>query len=305
MSLRSLVVGYGSIGKRHARILRSMGADTAVVSSRQIDHNPCFHTLSEALAQFQPEYVVVANRTSEHLATLQELANQSFRGVVMIEKPIYMHPAAVDLSTFKGVFVAYNLRFHPVIRTLKAELAGAEAVSVHAYVGKYLPQWRPGSDYRQSYSARIKHGGGVLRDLSHELDYLTWLFGSWKHLSALGGKFSELEIESADAFGLLLELERAKMVTLQLNYLDRLGCREIIINTKNETFRADLLGNTLTSSKGRQTFPVEPDDTYRLEHEAVFLGNSENLCSVEEGLGTARLIEAAERSSARKEAVLA
>ena len=297
---RALVIGYGSIGSRHARLLSSMGVATAVLSARNVDFEPAFHTLETALKSFAPTYVVVANRTSEHRVTVEMLKELRFSGVVLVEKPLFMIPDPMDVSSFRAFYVAYNLRFHPVLRALKDALANERVISVQAYVGKYLPEWRPGTDYRKSYSARIKHGGGVLRDLSHELDYLCWIFGKWESVAALGGRYSELEIESADAYGLLAGFEKANVVTLQLNYLDRMTRREILVNTRENSFKADLIANVLESSAGRKEFRVERDDTYRDQHQEALSGTPSNLCTYEDGMRVLKMIEAAETSQAQR-----
>ena len=75
--LKSLIIGYGSIGRRHETVLKQLGADTAIVSRHA---EVAYRTLEEGLEHFQPDYVVVANRTSEHLATLDRLEVAGFRG---------------------------------------------------------------------------------------------------------------------------------------------------------------------------------------------------------------------------------
>ena len=86
--MKTLVVGYGSIGSRHARLLTSLGCEVAVVSSRDIDHPVRYRTLADALS-WKPDYVVIANRTSQHYQTLKELAASGFTGTVLVEKPLF------------------------------------------------------------------------------------------------------------------------------------------------------------------------------------------------------------------------
>ncbi len=51
--------------------------------------------------------------------------------------------------------------------------------------GSYLPDWRPGNNYKKSVSAKKDLGGGVLLELSHELDYIRWIFGEIKNIYAV------------------------------------------------------------------------------------------------------------------------
>lgn len=292
-----LIIGYGSIGARHALLLTELSCHTAVVSSRDVDFPLAYRELNAALETEHPDYVVIANATSRHHDALLELARLGYAGTVLVEKPLFgrlVEPS--DLHSGK-IFVAYNLRFHPVIQRLKTLLEGERILSVQAYVGQYLPDWRPASDYRASYSASAEQGGGVLRDLSHELDYLTWMLGTWERVSALGGHYSSLEITSDDIFALMLVTPKCPIVTLQLNYLDRLARRFVIINTSSHTIEADLIRGTITIDRDSVSFTSEQNDTYRAMHQAILSGSTSTLCSLEEGIETLRLIDATERAA--------
>lgn len=85
----------------------------------------------------------------------------------------------------------------------------------------------------------------MLRDLSHELDYVLWLFGPWRRLTATGGYLSPLETDSDDAYTLLMEARLCPMVSIHMNYLDRVPHREILVNTDQHTIHIDLINNTI------------------------------------------------------------
>ena len=296
--LRILVIGYGSIGQRHMRVLTELGHQVAVVSRRSIDFAPHYSDLTQALSDWQPEYVVVANRTSEHYQTLECLVKHDFQGRVLIEKPLFDHLSAFSRHSFSLAAVAYNLRCHPLLTKLKSLLDdSAQLVTASIHAGSYLPEWRSNTDYRQSYSARAAQGGGVLRDLSHELDYTLWLFGPWRRLTATGGHLSPLEIDSDDAYTLLMETQRCPMVSIHMNYLDRVPRREILVNTDQHTIRVDLINNTLTIDGVQEMVTVMRDDTYLAEHQAMLAGNAEGLCTLEEAMKILATIEAAERAA--------
>lgn len=301
MLQRALVVGYGSIGARHARLLVEIGCHTAVVSRRKIDFPSAYFRLEEALLAEQPEYVIIANETSQHHDTLLNLAQLGYTGTVLVEKPLFGNWVELSSLPFRKVFVAYNLRFHPILQRLKTLLEGEQILSVQAYAGQYLPDWRPGSDYRASYSASTEQGGGVLRDLSHELDYLMWMLGKWKRVSALGGHLSALEITSDDIFALMLVTPACPIVMLQLNYLDRLTRRTVLINTSKHTIEADLIKGTITIDRGIESITVGRNDTYRAMHEAILTGNTGSPCTLEEGVEILRLVEAAELAAKNRE----
>ena len=296
--LKALVIGYGSIGRRHARVLTELGCRVAVMSRRSIVFEPSYSKLSEALSVWQPGYVVIANRTSEHFQTVEALAQYGFRDYVFIEKPLFDQSSEMPKQSFSHIAVGYNLRCHPLLRRLKSFLDDAgNMLTAHVYVGSYLPHWRPDTDYRKSCSAKSKEGGGVLRDLSHELDYVIWLFGHWQRLTAHGGHLSKLEIDTEDAFCLIMETEFCPLVSIHMNYLDRVPRREIIVNTDHHTCWVDLIKNKITVDGIEEFVTVGRDDTYRAEHKAILEEKMEGICTVEEAMETLVTIETAEKAS--------
>ena len=294
----ALIVGYGSIGRRHARVLRELGCVVGIVSRRAIDDGPRFSTLEDAFAAKQLDYVIVATETSAHGDAVESLLKIDHRGRLLIEKPLGAMPKAIFSAPLMLAAVGYNLRFHPALAALAGMVAHEQIVSMEAYCGQYLPDWRPGTDYRQSYSADPSRGGGVLRDLSHELDYLMWLGGTWRRVAGIGGHLSSLEIKSDDCWSLTLQLERCPAVSVQLNYLDRPGRRSLVVNTTAHTFALDFMRNVLTCDGAEQVFPLQADDTYKSLHRAVLANDASRLCSLADGERVMRLIAASERAAA-------
>ena len=296
--IRALVVGYGSIGQRHARLLNELGVEVAVVSRRTIDFTRHYSDLTQAQTDWQPEYVVVADETNRHYQSIKTLVHDGFKGSVLVEKPLFDRLTTLPSHNFSTTAVAYNLRCHPLLIRLKSLLDDcAQLLTASIYVGSYLPDWRPDTDYRQSYSAKSKQGGGVLRDLSHELDYALWLFGPWRRLTASGGHLSALEIDSDDAYTLLMETQSCLSVSIHINYLDRVPRREILVNTDQHSMRVDLITNTIAIDGVEESVTVARDDTFRAEHQAMLSGNAECLCSFDEAIETLATIDAVERAA--------
>lgn len=299
--MRCLVIGYGSIGARHARLLTELGCDTAVVSARPVPFPIRFSDFSTAVREYNPDYVVIANATAHHRETVSALAATGYFGRVLVEKPLFDRLESLVDARFSRLCVGYNLRFHPVLQRLHGLLAGEAILSVQAYVGQYLPDWRPGTDYRNSYSAYAASGGGVLRDLSHELDYLMWLFGDWSAVAALGGRVSCLEIDSDDIFVILMRMARCPVVSVQMSYLDRVARRRIVVNTATCTIEADLVAETLRVDGVLEHLPSHRDQTYLAMHQAMLGDGASDLCRAEDGMATLNLIDAAERANRNQE----
>ncbi len=285
---------------RHAKILKEMEHSVHIVSKRDIKDFPCYKSIKKALQNKGFYYVIISNETYKHYNSFVELNELGYSGKLLIEKPVFLEPRPISQSGFENVFVAYNLRFNPVIQKLHEFLNGKEIYSIQVYVGQYLPDWRPGTDYTECYSASKDLGGGVLRDLSHELDYLNWIAGGWKRITAIGGKFSDLQIDSDDIFALLLEMGNCPVACIQMNYLDRKASREIIINLKDESIKADLIANTLEINGEIISFTDDTNLTYRLQHETILTGNYDSVCTLKQGMDVLKLICAAESAAEKK-----
>ena len=190
------------------------------------------------------------------------------------------------------------MRFHDLLLEAQKLLKNEEIITFSVYVGQYLPAWRTGVDYRHCYSAKKEEGGGVLRDLSHEIDYAVWLCGPAHKVVAIGGHFSELEINSDDTYSILMSCAHCPVVNIQMNYLDRCKRREIIINTKKHTIFIDFIRGIL-SINGEIKFQNAQDNaiTYLKQHEAIIKKDFNSLCNYFEGIEVLKLIEKIENAS--------
>ena len=304
--MRALVIGYGSIGARHVKVLKEMGLNVAVVSRREIPVDDRFPTVSSALSANFFDYAVVCNETSAHFETLKELKRLAFDGKILVEKPLVQPHELQQTESLDSsrIFVAYNLRFDPLMIRLKEELEQRKIYSVEIRAASYLPDWRPGRDYRQTESAKKSLGGGVLRDMSHEIDFSQWLVGDWTELVSINDRLSSLEIDTDDACYVLARAKRCSAITMSMNYLDRTPEeRRIIVNTDQGTYLLDLLNRVLRlndsilsqTSEGQKSTWI--DSTYFEEHRAVLAGDQSKICILRDGLQVARVIQAVEESS--------
>jgi len=223
---KALVVGLGSIGRRHIEILKEIYPDVKIALLRhnncELDENEtqivddCYTDYKDAL-MFKPDVAIISNPATLHIDIALKCAAAGIH--LFVEKPIAADILGVqkliDLCHNNGVMLmtAYNLRFLPSLNYLNDVIQQGKIgniLSVRAEVGQYLPNWRPGSDYRQSVSAQKKLGGGVLTELSHEVDYLLWLFGDVEWVTAHLSHQSNLEIDVEDTVYILLGFKQTK-----------------------------------------------------------------------------------------------
>jgi predicted dehydrogenase len=219
---------------------------------------------------------------------------------LLIEKPIFANMAEKPPKFDGNVYVGYNLRYLDIIRRLRQSANATEVLTADFYNGEYLPDWRPGRDYRNTSSARRSLGGGVLRDLSHEVDFLHHLLGEPRSLISKVGTLGELQIDTEDTVRVIGEHQGGCVSTLTLSYLDRVRRREITLTTPDTTLRANLLTGAISDGFTSPSLEVARDDTFRMMHREILARRVTTACTLSEGLAVLRTIEMIEQSSHEK-----
>jgi len=293
--MRVLIIGYGSIGKRHANILSKNNKITEIkiFSKQKIKNFTTINRLNE-IKKFNPQYVIIANETNLHIKKLIFLENNFKNISILIEKPLFSKFIDYKIKNNK-VFVGYNLRFHPFIQLIKKLVFKKKIWSLSITCGSYLPNWRKGREYQKSYSAN-KKSGGVLLDLSHEIDYIKWIFGNFKPLYAIYKKISNLKINSYDYLNLIAEGKNKLNIQLNLNYFFKNPMRQILIDGKNLSINADLISNTMYVYK-KNNFKkyllnnFDVNIMYENQHKEIIDNKIMNICKYNEGKEIMKVID--------------
>lgn len=293
MSIRSsspnqaIVVGAGSIGIRHRNVLKDLGFDVGIVSRR---HNVGeFRTVAEAVESSNPSYVVLATETERHLESLVDLIASGYTGHVLLEKPVLDRPRPIPALPFASISVGYQLRFHPAVRRLRSALTDTRVLSAQVRYGQYLPDWRPNRDYRETMTAGP--AGGVLLELSHELDLIRWLLGRAKVLHGSTFQSGLLEMEREDLAVGLLALDGGGLVGLELNCLDRVQNRTMTVTTDEHFFYLDLIDGSLScNGETVSPGPIERDEVFAAMHRAVISGQPD-ACTIDDAMAVLHMVE--------------
>ncbi len=207
-----LVIGAGSIGKRHIHnILKNQLAEKVFVYDpyEKLDMDGVLNVLSLDDVPEDVELILICSPTETHTDYIKwsvELGKNIF-----VEKPI-SHSAekvkeVISFAKKNGIkiYVGCNMRFHIAIKFIKKNLHECGRIFYfRAYFGHYLPNWRKGIDYRKTYSAK-KPGGGIILDDIHDIDIPIYLFGRVKRAYMIAEKFSSLDIETEDAAEIIME----------------------------------------------------------------------------------------------------
>lgn len=302
-----LIVGYGSMGQRHARNLRKICAKNGLSCSidllrtRSTDAPEGIRGVYTSKDQFPGTYdaIFITNPTATHYETLVDLIELS--GAFFIEKPVFDR-TDYDFDFLdreeKVLYVAAPMHYKPAISWLKEHFDFSEAFSLRSISSSYLPDWRPGVDYRKTYSAHKDMGGGVAIDLIHEWDYLQYLIGFPERVHSIIAKRSDLEIDSDDV-ALYIADYGDKTAEIHLDYFGRVPLRKLEIFTKEDTVECDLLTDTISFLKAGEQIVLteERDDTQTRELEAfleMIQGKRESTNDIEHALNTLILAKGCE-----------
>ena len=319
-----LLVGYGSIGRRHLTNLHGLGVDDWVVvhtgTGTLAFEPPCpvrtYPTLADALDAETPTFAVVANPTALHLDTA--LACTEHGCDLLLEKPV-SHTLdgldALDAAVARArtkVLVGFQFRYHPAlqrIRDLVRDGTIGEPLRVRVVWAEYLPDWHPWEDWRTGYAARPELGGGVHHTICHPLDYLRMCFGDPLEVRGSLSETHPLGLEVAEAADLAFRFARGVEADVHLDYWARPPRHQVDVIGTDGSIAWDYLGGDFrvwtTTAPGWRVEPVPGVD----ERNDLFLAQSrhfldvvarraEPTCTLADGIQAVRITDAVERSSA-------
>ena len=327
---RILIVGFGSIGKRHLKYCREIfpKADIKIFRHTKSDEVPelsngCLFKYDDVI-NFKPHFAIIANPASQHIKTATILLENDIN--LLIEKPIASSLENVDnfieLSKKSNakVLIGYNLRFLNSLQNFKKLILSnsiGSIFSIRLDVGKYLPSWRPDKDYRDTVSAQSRLGGGVLLELSHEIDYLRWIFGEVDWVYAKLSKQSNLEVDVEDTAHLLLgvspDSHKKIIASINMDFVRHDPIRMCTVIGDKGTISWNGLNNEIKtfnkdSDKWIKIIGSENDydDSYKFEINHLvecIIHDKRPKISIDDGLKTLKIIEAAKESSKKNIAI--
>jgi predicted dehydrogenase len=303
------IIGAGNFGLRHASALRDCGAEPLLVPARRSRVNellaqgwraePSLRAARAAGARL----CVVATDTGRHADDAVDALRLGMD--VLVEKPLACtrdqarRIVAAATRARRKAFVAYLLRFDAGLLAFRRLLPRVGVVhGVDAQCRSFLPDW-PGRDWRKSFRARAGEGG-ALRDLSHELDYSTWIFGRPKRVFAETSR-GRLGLRADECADLLWRAPTGAHVTVGVDYLSRPTRRTLIARGARGTLEWDAVASTVTlraANAPTKAWRFRDDPGARLKaQDRAFLRGGRGLATLAEGARIVALIEAALRSA--------
>jgi predicted dehydrogenase len=301
-------------------VLRGLRAEAEfLVVSRNAATGEGFEATSslDDVIAFRPDAVIVAGPATTRADVLRQVG--SLNVPVFIEKPLAHTLAdAASVLDLLGPAVersqlGYNLRFSESLIAFRDLVRGGRfgrVLRFNAETAQYLPDWRPEKDYRETVSARADLGGGVLLELSHELDYLRWIFGDWDWVSAWTGRTSSLEIDVEDTALVTIGIEGDQAATqlvgqLSLDFVRRDKTRTVTAVCEGGTIRWDGVAGTVEVFEPSQSRweTIVTDSGSQSTYEAQWVSflsvveaGSRPLVAVSDGVSVLRAVEAIRHS---------
>lgn len=302
--------GLGSIAKRHIknlnRVLKKRGLEYQIdvfrhslkpIEDQEINSIISNVFIMQELTDKTYDVIFITNPTSLHYDAINICMSHTVH--MFIEKPVFdscdIPIKPLELKTDAIYYVACPMRYMNVFQYIKKHIDFSQVYSARAICSSYLPDWRPGMDYRDTYSAHKALGGGVAIDLIHEWDYLTALMGMPNEVFYLGGKYSGLEIDSDDLAVYIGKYDN-KVVELHLDYFGRKTIRELMLFTKDDIVVADFANNKVIYEKENRKVDLEENrDSYQIKELDHFLdmveGKADNDNSIENALQVLKITQ--------------
>lgn len=313
MQQKILIIGLGSIGTRHCKNLLTLGYTniTAVTSKLVL---PDFFAsvkiathLETILKEQQFTHCFICSPTSLHLPHLNAVLDSGIKHIYL-EKPISHNWIGLEEVQNKierlsaEVYVGYDLRFDEGIQKVKALLQSPEIgqpISVITHVGQYLPDWRPYEDYTKGMSAKVETGGGVLLDLVHEFDYLTWWLGHCQSVGGIVHHHPALKIETEDTAQVLLNFSNQVSAMVQLDYWQPSLSRFSIITCTKSSIHLNLAKQSilvqyhLEKRMEEWRYNQKRDERFQKIISAFMQGETSSLASFVQGMESLKIALAA------------
>jgi predicted dehydrogenase len=323
--MKILVVGCGSIGKRHLRNLLTIGInkedvscvetrDDRIAEVQDYGIKNVYSSLESALSEDKNyDAAIICSPTSLHIDQCNILSSRNIN--LMIEKPLSSNLDGIEIlkknvkENKLVVLMAYIFRFTPQVQMIKKFIEDKAVGNIYYVRGEfseYLPDWHPYEDYRTFYMAEKSMGGGSILDQSHIFDLVHYLFGGFKNVKAFNSKISNLELNADDISELIVEMKNGIIASLHTDIFGRQHQKFLEIKGENGNIKWDFYKNEVTIYDPKEQilkvfnkFPTDLNLTYinEIKHFLDCCKNKKNtFAPLEDGIDTMKLILAAEKS---------
>ncbi len=316
MTNNYLIIGLGSIAKRHIENLMILGINNIVIvskSNQKFENLITYSDIKTAISENNITHAFICTATTNHLDSLKMLLENKIQNIYL-EKPLshnldnLINFTPELLSNCKNLIVGFDLHFDLGLNKIKQifqEGILGKIYAINAVVGQFLPDWRPNQDYKKGMSAKKSDGGGVMLDLIHEFDYIQWLLGKPKKIACFYQNNPCLSIETEDVADVLIQFENQSSATIHLDYHQKELVRNCMITAEKGSVFWDLPTQEVKIVYKNGLSETHKFSEYLRNERYIailkaFLDNSnfdERLTTFEEGLISLKMVVAAKQAS--------
>jgi len=318
-----LIVGSGSVGKRHAQNLKKLGCRISCSDPRQDRINELeeaigelvagYRTIEEALAADKFDGVVIGSPTKFHPEQAIHALQKNVP--VLLEKPVAItleETLKLDVvvkETSTPLLLGYTWRWWGPLNKVKTLVEGGRIGKVRyveLYMSAHLADWHPWEDYQDFFMAKKELGGGALLDESHWIDLMLWFFGLPKSVVGAAEKISNLEIETDDNVDFLASYEDGKRVYVHLDLFGRPHERFIrFVGEEGTIFWSSepneiRISESVENKSSIETFDCDRNSMFEAvakEFLSVLNVTTKMTCALSDGVNVMRVVEAIREST--------
>lgn len=314
-------IGASRISSKHRSHLRSICPENKMIvlsqrepSEQQIGTNTVYTSSFNEFLNAAPNWILICTAAANHHQYIDYCAE--IADAIFIEKPLAAtHQQAKTIAKVaqRGncpIVVGYNLRFLEGLNHLREELKRGiigQLYSVQVTVGQNLEQWRPERSVASTVSVQKSLGGGVLRELSHELDIMQLLFSQPLHstMFATASKYNQFNVEDTAfihaSYGPGLYNKQPLIASINMDFVRQDSTRQMVFIGEKGTLFFDMLQGSLTFKNETNSYLIhhvenDIESSYKKMWTAFSKKQFDRFCSVNEALNTIGFIETLEAS---------
>lgn len=232
-NLKILIVGFGSIGKRHFENLKKLGYDDFVIvdvdkKSELISESIFYRDYKKAIVSEKPNIVLVCTPPSSHVQIAKFACDNGCD--VFIEKPVSNNLRGIEsleaCARRKKVILAvasnwqFRESFTKLNNLIKNKTLG-KIIGGRVNVSYFLPEARGGVNYKKTYAGKAGEGGVVLDTGSHVLPYLIILFGDLEKVNVVKSKLHLIGIDAEEAAQITCKFKSGVIISVWMDYVSK------------------------------------------------------------------------------------
>ena len=315
MIKKLLIIGFGSIGRKYHDLIRNNynKIDLRVLRTKlkkKEKNINFFFNLNDAI-KFNPDTVLICSSADKHYFYLKKFESENRK--ILIEKPIFDRLKKFSLNKLpkNKILVGYFLRFHPLVLHLKklVDKNYKKIFYTRIQAGHNLKYWRKTRNYRSTVSASKKTAGGVLFELSHEIDLASFLFGIPKKVFCTTAKYSNLDINVED-FAEFQLIYPKKNISVNLNFIEESYNRNIRVLFFGGFIECDFSTGIIKYYKNKKIYVKKFDEDFKdiylkqinyLCNEEIF--TDKNFSTFDSAISVLKIIEKLKISNEKKKIV--